>query len=340
MAGWFRRGHAARVKKVYRNLFPPKLNDQTARDLFEESKAKAAIARHIYAGAIGIVPAAGTLVLVINVLYRVKGDVNLSLAILLSLPLSSLAIIMLVSLINLFLIGTGNALATMYGQKGLSPQVRHWVGVGLWIVVSSSAFALSWSFFAILLVSVYIYWRSERAEQPAVSVTTRQWLCGDVAPTDTVLRALWLEGRWILKRKGILDVGVIPRALPRPFLHRSESDVERDVLKRQSVIKSAQPRTSFGRIASVFAVSLGIYAAQLFTTPLAFAPLVLMEYSGASKVGYLVGSTERPLFIDREVRYGEYLDPAKIESEKICSPASFSKSVFRVWQSEKNRVDC
>lgn len=339
MAGWFRRGHA-RVRRIYRVLFPPKLKDLTARDLFEENKAKAAIARHIYAGGIGIVPAAGTLVLVINVLYRVKGDVNLSLAILLSLPLSSLAIIMLVSLINLFLIGTGNALATLYGQKGLSPQFRHWIGVGLWVVISSSAFALSWSFFLVLLISVYVYWRSERAEHAAASVPIAQWLSSDVPPTDTVLRRLWLEGRWNLKRKGLLDSGAVPRVLPRPFLYRSEIDVEQDVVKRLNLIKSAQPRTSFGRIASVFGVSLGIYAAQLFTTPLAFAPMVLLNYSGDSRVGYLIGSTERPLFIDREVQSGEYLDPARIESERVCSPTNFSKSIFRVWQSEKKHVDC
>jgi len=332
------------VKTFLRWVFPQHETRPVSRDLVVENASKQKMIASLYSSGLAIVSAGGLVIVVLNLLYRVGGNTNLALAIILALPVSALAVIVLLSLANIILIGTGNAFATLYGQREASPKVRRMAGAGLYLTILISLIALPWFFFVVLLLSTYIYWRSEHTSQPR-TISVLDWVQSSSVPEDIELRRLWSEGRWALHRRGLplSNSPRVPTTLPDPFRNRKIAAICADILERLEQIRQSKPQTSIRKVLSVFGVSLSIYASQLFTTPMNFAPLESVKFSsGAQEEGYVLATASGFLFVDSQLDGGRYLVSSDIQSREICEPLRWNRPLLRIisHQATGTGVDC
>jgi hypothetical protein len=296
-----------------------------------------------YTVAITLAPAIAFLVLVINLLVRARGNTNLVLAIATKLPLSAIAVILFLGFINFMIIALGNASATLYGSPGSSQSVRRGAWAVLLIASLVSVFTLPWTIACIALISFYVYFRSETTASKK-SVDVKTWLAAPQVPEDAIMRSLWLEGRYAMHSNGQpVDTSRYPIALPRPFRARKLSTIGDDILNRCEEISRSATSGDFQRVIQVLFASVAIYAAQLYATPVNFAPLERIESQTISiDTGYVIESSNSYLIVDRTLTRGEHVSSDSQMTRTVCSTDQFGKTFIQLLDRRAGRgdIDC
>lgn len=247
-----------RFAAVWRVLFPREVRIPDSRDLVEEYRSRAAVLKGLYAGGLALLPVGGAVLFVTNLLYRVRGNGSLALAIILALPVSALAMILVLNLLSFSIFGAAVGLASVRGDLGLPDNVRSWAKRGLVFTVLLAFTLLPWPFFVLLVFAVYFFWRIEQLKKP-VQITLSAWLISPDVPLDTRLRSLWNEGRWRRVKQGleIEENPLFPRYLPRPYRSRAMVEIDKDIRDRFAAIAQARPVTYLSKIAATFASTAG-----------------------------------------------------------------------------------
>ncbi|MDA3805413.1 hypothetical protein PED38_11450 [Clavibacter sp. CT19] len=206
-----------------------------------------------------------------------------------------------------------------------------------------SLFTLPWLIATIALVSFYAYYRLESRRTP-VGLPTTAWLKDGAVPDDVELRALWSEGRSVMRENGEpIDASLAPVARPKATPSRQLSEIHEDISERTKAIEDSSPRGDFHRVAQVLFASTVIYAAQLYATPVNFAPLERIASSTVSiDVGYVIESSNSYLIVDSTLTRGVHVGVDTRMTRSICTTSQFGESVVQLLdrRTEEEGVDC
>jgi len=323
-----------------------------ARDLASEAEARTTgrqtFLRHVFTR----LPLVSAFVITINLFVQVRGDVGLAVAIAQNLTFGAIAVIVLLNLVIYIMVGVMVALMPMV----FDPDFNRWVRVvgGLVLVMFSAVlvYTASWLLLVALVVVflvIGVVVRLARRRNPLPEAdrdSIRAELEKPVAPIDSELRALWLEGRALLRAidppgppVSAAETAAGPEREPRTFAEIVEEWNARSALIR-GFRSNSLTRVAFTGIIGFVA----LFGIMVLTQPIRFAPLELVSLNDAPpERGFVLLNAGRGMFVPDPFGEVQFITATDITSVQLCeeTPHWWSTSVIElVSPSESSGVDC
>ncbi|WP_434315995.1 hypothetical protein [Leifsonia sp. P73] len=316
----------ASLLRILHFLFPPTTAIKPTRDSVEDEYDRLRIQREVVRGSIAWLPIAGVLAISVNVLVQF-GSVQAALAVVQRQTLANLVFIVTLNLLTYLILGTALGLSVVVGDRSYAPHVRSVAVAAQIVAVFIAVFAFPFATTGFLLLLIYLAWRRQRSSRKARPAKNESdgtaWYKTSTYPIDAKLRALWLEGRQILRSNNVdLPSSVADTLVLEPHLPRTFGEVNREAFDRaQEIVEASQTKDALN---AIFAVCIGIvasYGLVAINTPIHFAPLekVHFQSQNGDKVGYLLGDPANPsLFVSSDARTITILKAGSIQDRELC----------------------
>ncbi|WP_066039456.1 hypothetical protein [Herbiconiux solani] len=300
-----------------------------ARDLATEAQTHADVRATFVKHALTRLPLIGALVITINLFVQVRGDVGLAVSVAQHLTFSGLLVVVLLNLATYIMIGVMVAAMPLVFDPGYNFWTRV-VGSGVLLLLGAVlANTASWLLLAglaaLFLAIGIILIRSRRAPEPSFSgMTIGEVLRSPVPPLDSGLRALWAEGRAMLRVTSRTPVPLTPAEAeldpaPEPKLF---SAVAEEWNERTAAIRSPRTKT-VTRLAFAGIIGfIGLFGLNILTQPIRFAPLELVSINnGAPATGFVLFQGASGVFIPAPDGAAQFVSAADITSRQLCDDA-------------------
>lgn len=324
-------------------LLPPQRSGiDPPRDLVEEGRRWQETRRGLFPIVLALIPVVGVLTVVLNLLVQTRGDRDLALAIIQNLPLASLAFLVAANvLVFLVPVIAGGLLQISADRR--QPAQRRMVSKGLAVIVLLvGVLVMPWYMTVLVGALIFVVWRfGHRLADGQNPSDFGTWLQPPV-PEDFKLRALWLEGRNVLRKDGrnVGGVGGLVEVSSEPS--RTLEQIRKRVNRRVQDIQRAN-RKSTVEVFFLSALYLSIGFVSILTTQLQFAPLEMVELPDrGTTVGYVYSQApDSGVMFVRDTRELIYLDQEGILERHLCASTAFSKPIYMLLaKDESGTVDC
>jgi hypothetical protein len=259
------------------------------------------------------------------------GDVNLALAIAQNMSLSTIAYVLLLSLLPYLAAGVAVGSGRVHFNLEFSGGVRRVAGWACWVAVLILLWSQPWWYLALALALVTLERVTEGREPGPRSVSLEQW-AKSAAPEDSDLRRYWSALRKLLRGKGH-EISPERGDIATPELDTmSWVELASAVTERFSRIHSVRRKTPMSAVYMSIIAIFTAFGITVITGPIRLAPTEHVTFSdGASLNGYLFStSPDQSLFVDTDMSTSRYVVPSEIRDRVLCAPApSFvDKTVF------------
>lgn len=322
-----------------------------ARDLAAEAEEQAigrqVFVRHVFTR----LPLVSAFVVAINLFVQVRGDVGLAVAIAQNLTFGAIAVIVLLNLVTYIMVGVMVALMPVVADRDFNRWTRL---VSLLVIVLFTVvlvFTASWLLLAVLLLVfaavAAIVRRGRRTPPIEVDRTTvSDLLTTPIPPVDSELRALWADGRAMLRAVSPtplpvtpVEAALVPPAEPKTLALIADEWNERSA-KIGGLRSKSLTRLAFSGIIGFVA----LFGLVVLTQPIRFAPLELVSVDGAApQPGFVLLTSGRGLFVPDPFGAVQFITADQVTSVTLCDdpPQWWSISVVElVAPGKTSGVDC
>ncbi|WP_291042125.1 hypothetical protein [Herbiconiux sp.] len=297
-----------------------------ARDLVAEGEEHAAVRATFVKHALTRLPLIGSLVITINLFVQVRGDVGLAVAVAQNLTFGGLLVVVLLNLAVYIIIGVMVAAMPLVFDREYNFWTRV-VGAAILLLLSAVLFnTASWLLLVGLAAvfgvigAIVLHGRAKPA--PLVdAVSVRSSLQSPTPPLDSGLRAIWAEGRAMLRIVSPTappvteaETALDPVPAPKPFAEIADEWNARTVALHDPRAKSIT-RLAFAGIIG-FVVLFGL---NILTQPIRFAPLELVALDGGTaRSGFVLLQGSGGVFVPNPFGTVEFITAADITARDLC----------------------
>jgi hypothetical protein len=328
-----------------------KAGPKPARDLAAEAQEHADVRATFVKHALTRLPLIGALVITINLFVQVRGDVGLAVAVAQNLTFGGLLVVVLLNLAVYIMIGVMVAAMPLVFDSEYNLWTRI-VGSAVLVLLAAVIFnTASWLLLVgLLLVFVVmgvILLRARRTPPPALGVdTVEAALAPSTPPLDTGLRALWAEGRAMLRVVSPTPPPLTPTeaAIQPPPEPKTFAAVAGEWNARTAAIH--EPRTkSITRLAFAGIIGfIALFGVNILTQPIRFAPLELVSINGAdAQPGFVLLQGSGGVFVPDPFGTAVFITASDVTYRELCddAPTWWSISMIDVIAPEvQSGVDC
>ena len=303
--------------------------ERPARDLAAEAQTHADVRSTFVKHSLTRLPLIGALVITINLFVQVRGDVGLAVAVAQNLTFGGLLVVVLLNLAVYIILGVMVAAMPLVFDREYNFWTRI-VGSFVLLLLGAVLFnTASWLLLAGLAVVFgvigVIVLRGRRRPAPLVDATSiRDTLASPAAPLDSGLRALWAEGRAMLRVVSAeappltpVEAGLDPLPQPKTFAAVADEWNERSIAIRSPRTKSVA-RLAFAGIIGFIA----LFGLNIVTQPIRFAPLELVSISGAeAQPGFVLLQGSGGVFVPDPFGTAQFITAADVTFRQLCDDA-------------------
>ncbi|MFB2583700.1 hypothetical protein [Herbiconiux liukaitaii] len=300
-----------------------------ARDLAAEAQTHADVRATFVKHSLTRLPLIGALVITINLFVQVRGDVGLAVAVAQNLTFGGLLVVVLLNLAVYIILGVMVAAMPLVFDREYNFWTRI-VGSFVLLLLGAVLFnTASWLLLAGLLVVFVvigvIVLSGRKKPPPLVDASSiRTTLASPLAPLDSELRALWAEGRAMLRLVSTDPLPITPAETaldpaPEPKVFAAVATEWND---RSTAIRS--PRTkSVTRLA--FAGIMGfiaLFGLNIVTQPIRFAPLELISINGGEpEPGFVLLQGSGGVFVPDPFGTAQFIAASDVTTRQLCDDA-------------------
>lgn len=308
---------ARRTKAKERKLAKPLPSRDSVEDGNEAVRFRDLVIRSGFA----TIPLIGVLMFVVKLEIQTHGDVNLAIAIAENTALSTVAFVLLVSLLPYMTAGIAAGAAQVHFNLEFSGGVRRVAGWACWVAVIILFISQPWWFLAIALAYIAIE-RATEGREPRRVLPMEQWI-QTPAPEDKELRGYWSALRNLYRNAGKAVTAQRGDVATPELASQSWMDLSNAVVNRYSAINATRRKTPMSAIYMSIVAVFTAFGVTLITGPIHLAPTEHVVFQdGSSMNGYVFSnSSDQSLFVDANMVTTRYIAQANITSRALCTPA-------------------
>jgi hypothetical protein len=297
-------------------------NVPPATDLVLEAQDADRFRATVLPAGIAAIPLIGIIVFAAKLDIQLGGNVNIALAVVNRLAVSTLAIVLLLTILPTVMLGLLIGSTRIVRNRSYSESIRRanqWLlRVSFVVILLSQSWV--WSILAILALVGEIFLSSIQGK--TTTLTSEQWANGG-APGDSMLRDYWTLLRKALERDGValapqsgesqIDVGTL-----------SSDEIVKSVISRNRDIQVAQRKTPQMAVLSIITTIVATFGLNIVISTVNLVPLEQFSIKGnQAQVGYIFTADTGPdLVLDEAYRNAQYINSSLISHQRICpSPA-------------------
>lgn len=311
--------------RFWRALFPRKRKTiSPTRDLAREAQEYADIQSQVVKQGLAYLPLVGLLVIALNILVQVRGNVGLAIALAQNLSFGALAVTVLLNLIYVLSLGLIVGLVPVVFDRGYNPNIRSGAVTAFVLTLVVTLYTVPLIIWLLILVTSvllrYGTWRIEQTKTSSQTGVTWDKLLRGRAPEDIVLRRTWANGRSMLRAIGepipvTLDETAMKPA-PSPELMETLQTRWNDRLRE---IAAPARKSITTLLYSGMVGFIAFYGFLVIVQPIRFAPLEKISINDAEgEVGFLLMQSDRGIFISRDASAFRYVSSDDHVERQMC----------------------